>query len=464
MLYNCVVLSESATVDTLGNLKGPQRYKKAIEVHLANIYTAAKLVDHPTIPLNSATLREKIMRPIDANEYGPLSPLTPAEKKVEEYLDRQGIAVNLRDIVTRYSDAPYGWNEACTIYVVNELVRRHKRDYTFNNAPNVERDTVATNIMSNQNKFMVCPAKAISPALINDFVTAWQDIFITKELTASLDSAELFKRAKEMLDKYVDNANKDARQISRYPFATILEDVVNELSQWKLERDPEKFFNLVISRREVGKGLMDKRKEIRAFIDDQLSKYKTYWDFVDMNRDNWEFLPDDQDEVKNMVAIQHDDYPIGKIPTYRKLYDSLNRKLNAVKEELRGKIRKAYEDTFEQLSQFAAEEGVPYTPNKDIIDSKTLSSNLATLKNNINTDDFYTSQAAVILSSKPKPTPDPSDPSDPAKSKPKAPKNVSISTRSLKTLKSPADVDEYLDGIRKQLLDEIEKHKEIIII
>ena len=464
MLDNCVVLSESASVDTLGNLKGPQRYKKAIEVHLSNIYTAAKLVEHPTYPKDSATLREKILRPIDANEYGPLSPLSPAEKKIEEYLDRQGIAVNLRDIVVRYSDAPYGWNEACTIYVVNELVRRHKRDYTFNNAPNVERDTVASNIMNNQNKFMVCPAKAISAALINDFVTAWQDIFNSRELTASLDSAELFKRAKDMLDKYIENANKDERQISRYPFASILVDVVNELSQWKLERDPEKFFNLVISRRDVGKSLMDKRKEIRTFIDDQLTKYKTYWDFVDANRDNWEFLPNDQEEVKNMVAIQHDDYPIGKIPTYKKLYDSLNKKLNAVKEELRGKIRKAYEDTFSQLEQFAAEEGVPYTPKKDIIDSKTLSSNLAVLKNNINTDDFYTSQAAVILSAKPKPKPKPNDQDDRDEHKDNAPKDVRLNTRSIKTLKSAADVDEYLDGIRKQLMDEIEKHKEIIII
>ena len=165
-----------------------------------------------------------------------------------------------------------------------------------------------------------------------------------------------------------------------------------------------------------------------------------------------------------MVAIQHDDYPIGKIPTYKKLYDSLNKKLNAVKEELRGKIRKAYEDTFSQLEQFAAEEGVPYTPKKDIIDSKTLSSNLAVLKNNINTDDFYTSQAAVILSAKPKPKPKPNDQDDRDEHKDNAPKDVRINTRSIKTLKSAADVDEYLDGIRKQLMDEIEKHKEIIII
>ena len=70
----------------------------------------------------------------------------------------------------------------------------------------------------------------------------------------------------------------------------------------------------------------------------------------------------------------------------------------------------------------------------------------------------------MILSAKPKPKPKPNDQDDRDEHKDNAPKDVRLNTRSIKTLKSAADVDEYLDGIRKQLMDEIEKHKEIIII
>ena len=42
--------------------------------------------------------------------------LTDAEHEVEIYLNKQFMEVNVADVLTKFSKAPYGWDNICTLY------------------------------------------------------------------------------------------------------------------------------------------------------------------------------------------------------------------------------------------------------------------------------------------------------------------------------------------------------------
>lgn len=470
---SCPVISGLNILEDLGSGKGQDRYKQVLNRHFANLYPQARLVDSTDMPRNSEELKSKIQRKVEIGDYNELNnTLTEAERQVENYLNRQVNDVNLKDIVTRYAAAPYGWNEICTIYIVNELVRRHLRDFSYNNNPNVERSIVANNILRDQAKFAVRPAQKISQDLINRFVESWKDIFGTVSISSGIDSNELFNQCKTKLAENIQNTENDCKRIARYPFVTVLNDTISELSRWNSEREPKKFFEQIINARQSAKALIDKRKMIGEFITDQLAKYKIICDFVDDNRDNWLFLPEScADTVKSLKSIINEPWPIDKMVPYNKMMRELNAHLEEVKKIKILEIERIYNDIFDQLEKFATSKNVDRNSfaKRDIsIMQKKNSSNILMLENNINTsNDFYNEQLDIII----KHIPIPHIPKDKPESKDtkneieivKQTRNVKLNIQTFEPLKSEAEIDEYLQGLKKQLMKFIDNNYEIMV-
>ena len=470
---SCPVISGLNILEDLGSGKGPDRYKQVLNRHFANLYPQARLVDSTDMPRNSEELKSKIQRKVEIGDYNELNnTLTEAERQVENYLNRQVNDVNLKDIVTRYAAAPYGWNEICTIYIVNELVRRHLRDFSYNNNPNVERSIVANNILRDQAKFAVRPAQKISQDLINRFVESWKDIFGTVSISSGIDSNELFNQCKTKLAENIQNTENDCKRIARYPFVTVLNDTISELSRWNSEREPKKFFEQIINARQSAKALIDKRKMIGEFITDQLAKYKIICDFVDDNRDNWLFLPEScADTVKSLKSIINEPWPIDKMVPYNKMMRELNAHLEEVKKIKILEIERIYNDIFDRLEKFATSKNVDRNSfaKRDIsIMQKKNSSNILMLENNINTsNDFYNEQLDIII----KHIPIPHIPKDKPESKDtkneieivKQTRNVKLNIQTFEPLKSEAEIDEYLQGLKKQLMKFIDNNYEVMV-
>lgn len=470
---SCPVISGLNILEDLGSGKGPDRYKQVLNRHFANLYPQARLVDSTDMPRNSEELKSKIQRKVEIGDYNELNnTLTEAERQVENYLNRQVNDVNLKDIVTRYAAAPYGWNEICTIYIVNELVRRHLRDFSYNNNPNVERSIIANNILRDQAKFAVRPAQKISQDLINRFVESWKDIFGTVSISSGIDSNELFNQCKTKLAENIQNTENDCKRIARYPFVTVLNDTISELSRWNSEREPKKFFEQIINARQSAKALIDKRKMIGEFITDQLAKYKIICDFVDDNRDNWLFLPEScADTVKSLKSIINEPWPIDKMVPYNKMMRELNAHLEEVKKIKILEIERIYNDIFDRLEKFATSKNVDRNSfaKRDIsIMQKKNSSNILMLENNINTsNDFYNEQLDIII----KHIPIPHIPKDKPESKDtkneieivKQTRNVKLNIQTFEPLKSEAEIDEYLQGLKKQLMKFIDNNYEVMV-
>lgn len=466
ILDTCPIISGLSVIDEaeLGQKHGNDRYRVAMDKHLSSIYTKANLVDYPSMPRTTEQLKKAILRNVNPGDYdGMNSVLTDAEHEVEIYLNKQFAEVNVSDVLAKFAKAPYGWDNICTLYIINELVRRHNRDYSYANNPNVETSTVANRIVSESNKFTLRQAKVISPQVIQNFIAAWKDIFGISAVPTSTDSTQLFRACRDIesdhsLAKFIKGYKDIEQQIAGYQFCQPIREAIDLFESWLNERDPLKFFNLVIAAKDEAKVLIDKCKEVVQFTHDQLDTYKQLIQFQDGNQYNFPFVPMEmQGAVTDFCKLKNDPWPISGLRGYIKLQRQLSGILNSVRDDLRSQVRDAYTDTFRQLRHICEKNNVDVNilAKEDVtIHLKTSPSNILQLKNNLSTDEFYQEQVVKILAA----TKD--DDNDDEKKV----KNITLNTKTSHPLETTADIDDYLSRLRTQLMKAIENGDSVMVV
>lgn len=465
ILDTCPIVSGLSVIDEaeLGQKRGNDRYRVAMDKHLSSIYTKANLVDYPSMPRTTEQLKKAILRNVNPGDYdGMNAVLTDAEHEVEIYLNKQFAEVNVSDVLAKFAKTPYGWDNICTLYIINELVRRHNRDYSYANNPNVETSTVANRIVSESNKFTLRQAKVISPQIIQNFIAAWKEIFGISAVPSSTDSTQLFRACRDIesvhsLAKFIKGYKDIEQQIAGYQFCQPIREAIELFESWLNERDPLKFFNLVIAAKDEAKVLIDKCKEVVQFTHDQLDTYKQLIQFQDDNQYNFPFVPMEmQGAVTDFNKLKNDPWPISGLRGYIKLQRQLSGIMDGVREELREKIKAAYNDMFDYLKQVADKQHVPESVLSDretVIRVKTTPTNILVLQNNANTDTFYQEQVDKIMSYNP-----PLPPGGEGDGKPEPPKTpdkrirkASLQTKTKLPITNAEDIERYLEGLRQQL-------------
>ena len=447
LLNKCEVLSGNATLQVAG--EGAARYKQALELHFANVYTHARMAVGSNIPTSIDELRNSIMRPVNPEEYGPLNPMTPAEQELEQHIRSQFGTVFVSEIVRMFGSRPYGWSDYATLYFLNELRRRGRWTFKYNNDANIDSKIVAANIVKEQNKFTVVAATTISQELINKFVESWKYALNIASAPASYDSGELFRLCKDTAhgEKHVSigsilRSYSDIRkEIASYPFVTVIDQAIDLLERWGAERDHKKFFELVIEECEQGKAIFDRCKTVISFTKDLIAPYQKMRAFVEKNRDNFTFLAN-QEKVNALCAIITDEWPMQNMKTYRLLSQELTKALEGVKSEKRNEIVKHYQIVFDDLRHMCAEAAVEYKINEQqVIQQMTDSENLYVLNNNLNTSDYRAEQVQEIMKR-----------TSPSTSTGRV-RMVSLHTGSTTPLNTEADVDAYLAKLKIQLMN-----------
>ena len=465
ILDTCPIISGLSVIDEaeLGQKRGNDRYRVAMDKHLSGIYTKANLVDYPSMPRTTEQLKKAILRNVNPGDYeGMNAVLTDAEHEVEIYLNKQFAEVNVSDVLAKFAKAPYGWDNICTLYIINELVRRHNRDYSYANNPNVETSTVANRIVSESNKFTLRQAKVISPQVIQNFIASWKEIFGISAVPSSTDSTQLFRACRDIesdrsLAKFIKGYKDIEQQIAGYQFCQPIREAIDLFESWLNERDPLKFFNLVIAAKDEAKVLIDKCKEVVQFTHDQLDTYKQLIQFQDNNQYNFPFVPMEmQGAVTDFSKLKDDPWPISGLRGYIKLQRQLSGILDGVRNELREKIKAAYNEIFDYLKQVAEKQHVPESVLSDretVIRVKTTPTNILVLQNNANTDTFYQEQVDKIMSYNP-----PLPPGGEGDGKPEPPKTpdkrirkAALQTKTKLPITNAEDIERYLEGLRQQL-------------
>ena len=476
ILDTCPIISGLSVIDDteLGQKRGNDRYRIAMDKHLSGIYTRAGLVDNASMPRTTEQLKKAILRNINPGDYeGINATLTDAEHEVEIYLNKQFAEVNVADVLAKFSKAPFGWDNICTLYIINELVRRHNRDYSYSNNPHVETSTVASHIVSEANKFTLRQAQVISPQVIQNFIGAWKEVFGISAVPSTTDSTQLFRMCRDMdsdrsLARFIKGYKDIEQQIVGYQFCQPIREAIELFESWLTERDPLKFFNRVINTKDEAKALIDKCKEVVQFTHDQFDTYKQLILFQEENQYNFPFVPMEmQDAVTAFCKLKDDPWPISGLRSYIKLQRQLSGALDEVRNVLREKIRNAYNEQFDYLCQVAEKQHVPTTvlaDRENTIRVKTTPCNILVLQNNINTDAFYQEQIERIMSySQPTPPSEEGGGTQPPVKPTKRIRQASLQTKTKLPITNAADIDHYLEGLREQLLKLLADHDGVMI-
>lgn len=318
--------------------------------------------------------------------------------------------------------------------------------------------------MNESNKFTLRQAQVVSPQVIQNFIAAWKEIFGISSAPSTTDSTQLFRACRDMesersLARLVKGYKDIEQQIITYPFAGPIRQAVELFESWLDERDPLKFFNLLIASKDKAKTLTDKCKEVVQFTHDQLSTYKQLIQFADDNVYNFPFIPmEQQGAVDEFCKVKDDPWPIGKtFRNYIKLMNQLSGILDDARNRLREKIKVAYNDMFDYLKQVAEQQHVPVSVLSDreaTIQLKTSPTNILVLQNNVNTDAFYQEQVERIMSYIPTTSPE----------QEKRIRQASLQTKTKLPITNAEDIEHYLDGLRQQLERLLVDHDGVMII
>lgn len=289
-----------------------------------------------------------------------------------------------------------------------------------------------------------------------------------------------FRSCKETNDSALNSLLKNYRElyhtINGYAFAKVIDEAISLMEQWLTIRDPKEFFQTIIDADESAAVLFDKCKTVRQFVDDQYEMFKKITKFLDAHRDNFAFLPDDQTEALNRLkAITVDEEPWDRMPAYNKMMRNLNGKLNECKDALIATIKANYNKAFDELEEYARSVNVSrdkFAQRDATIMLKTSTNNLYALQANANVMEFYEEQTGRINAAIPQ-KPQPTKTYGPSKTgnggnvqEPPAPrmrKVVHLDTHCNTPLRTEADIDRYLQGLKDKLMKYIGGDNDIII-
>lgn len=489
IIDGAIIISGQTQLTGMTN-RGKDRFDSAILSHLGNLYPYAKDAHSNGLPSTNAELTDAIRRPIGEEEYNVANPMSLPEEKLDEYLSRMTMTTrDVAKIVTAFDAAPYGWAKVPTIYFLNELVRRRKWAFSFNNVKNVLPNIVAQNIMSSTSSFTIESADVIPAELVRQFTAAWDDIFGNAGSQHKSDAFELFDKCKSALsDGYIRNNRTLYHQIESYPFKTSLYSLIEKQETWAAKRDAVKFFTAVIADREEAKALADKRKQLSSFYESFVKDrggYVTMLEFIRGNEENFNHLTgDDKTNANNLKALLTDEWPIDSMRAYNKLKTAVETALKTLRDDYIQKVKDAYTKAYEELKNLASNEGVDTAiieTAEHAASSKITTSNLDSLKSNVNTDQYYQINVDKISSEKArKAAAKPGFGSGTSSAvsgyggqsgnsgvtvfqQPKS-RTLRLSTRTTRILRNSADVDAYLENLKSQIMCHIDNNEEVTIL
>lgn len=477
ILDSCPVIAGKQVLSSaeLGAVKGRERYRRAMELHLSKLYECARMVDNAQTPKTPGDLSSKILRPAEANLVD--MPLTLAEAKVKDYLERQINNVTVADVVKFFAKHPYGWSEIACIYVINELVRRHMYSFCYNNNPNISREDVANNIVRDASRFTIEKAKLIPQAILNDFISAWKQIFNVVTVAGGNDETELFRGCQEKENSALNALLKTYREmytkITLYPFAPVIKKAIELMEEWKSIREHKAFFEVVIASKDEASKLFDECKNIRQFVDEQFDNYEKIIRFLSDNNDNFNFLSDSaRTSLGSLEKIKEDEQPWRSLPPYLKMMKNIDSEIQECRIGFVESIKEKYNKLFDEIDAYAASVHVGkdrYDKRDIVIFQKTNTSNLYALKANLDPGDFYERMlekinAAIPPQETPSSVDEPDVATGPVATTPQRRRRViRLSTHTTSPLKSEADVDAYLASLKQEIMAALNDNEDLII-
>ena len=447
---------------------GAERYKNALTRHINEIYRHANLV--AGLPATQSDVVQKARIKVKPETY-KLTPLSEAEQKISSHIVQNGNAILLGDLINKFKVAPYGWKDVTIIYIVTELWKRRLFDFSYNNQPRYPLEDFLSKAFTRpeQQRLSITAMEDIPQESINKGVAAWNEIF-NKHLPVTTDGNALYDELVAKLTQERDRWNNEITRIRSYPFVESVELFVQKLEKLKEIRDPERLFEKLHAGKAELKELSDQCKAIEDFVKTHMDSYVKIVNFISTEKDNLQNLPqEEQEKVKMLREYIDKTNPYTNFRIIKKVYEELRSLINAEIKTFREKTENRYTELFDILKNIAAENKVEYNVFADpeyTINRKTKHHSISQFKLELESADrFFEEQREKILQEANRKQQEEQKIKGGEEGKPyeeKKPVNYKIQKPN-KVLASREDVNEYIDGIKRELLEIIDNNKTIII-
>lgn len=288
--------------------------------------------------------------------------LTPAEEKVNNFIDRNGGEVTVTDLMAQFSKEPFGWTEYAILDVLVHLHRKKKREFKYANEPRYSPGNFANRALTaaTRGACVVTTGEAIPMALLSDMRAAYSAIFNGTRVEESTDGTEQFNLLRAALDRQVSHLASFETDHRDYPWASVFQTAKNLLDGWARLRDPKAMFEVVINGEEAGKEAMDAVEAIKGF--GHLAKYREIQRFMQSRAGDLQTLDaDSESKVEQVKAFLASTDPASGMRVanqqYEELKTALSERLMALKEE----VKAAYEQVFTEITHEVEQRGVQVT-------------------------------------------------------------------------------------------------------
>lgn len=438
--------------DQINGTSPSERVKNLIEHHLGNIYKFHKLSD--------GYARNQIeLKAAAANTQTEMPHLTPAEQSVNDFITTNNNQITITDLIKQYGDAPFGWRFEAVLEVALKLVKKKKREFKYKGAPRypivdfINKAVSTTERMSCE----IVTGEDIDQALLDDVVSTFKYIF-NENITTSSDGNEMFEILSNVLSAKMRRIQPfEADYFGKYPFGGSFQKSIQQLSTWTTIRDPKRLFQDFIESKDFAKELFDIEKGIEDFINNNFKDYSTLTLFCENNKENFkEFSAENQAKSKIITDFLLLEDPRKDFRHAKKAYEELSQALKDLTTELKKEVKSIYISIFDELELEAVKLNVSNSvfENRDtVLNAIDTINSISQLKNKkLSASNFKSDQLEKIIAAIPVPPGGSGSTS--------APYHI---TKGVSTISNEAEMEDFLQKIKADMLKLLNDNKTIIL-
>lgn len=447
-------ISQQSVVDSdqIHGSTAIERLSNLIDKHLSGIYKNHKLsIEYAR---NTAELKKSA-----ANKQILLPHLSPAETLVNDFISQYNNQITLYDLIQHFEKEPFGWRHEALIDILVHLVKKKKREFKYKRIERFPIIDFVNKAISTAERMSceVVTGEDIDQSVLDNVVKAFKYIF-NENLTSSTDGTEQFNLLQAALERMRDRyLPLDRDYHGRYPFGNCFQLAVQQISLWMSIRDPKKLFSDLIDGQLNYKELFDTAKGIDDFASRGLRDYDSLKDFYSNNKENFkELSAENQQKAAEIDAFLRLEDPRKEFRHARKAKEELDQALKTLITNLKVTVEKIYRDIYVELEAEADKRGVGHSTFADkeyTLTGIQRNNSINRLKSTaLNAQNFKASELKIIIAAT----------ATPAGGLANEPETYYVSTKA-STISTEAELDAYLQEVRKEMLALLNNNKTIIL-
>lgn len=346
----------------------PDRLKNAITKHLERVYHKNQLAQ--SYVKSQQELRDLMKRGVQAS-----FDLDSVETEVNDFITLRGDEVSVDDLIKHFEKEPFGWKFEAVLQAIWQLEAKKKREFVYHNTPRYPAKDFIEQAMktSERVKCIVRAGEEIPQSELDEVQDHFKAIF-NKELTKSTNGNELFDYLKKEIQHFYHSFEKEEDTFyGSYPFGNAFHYLRKKLDDLQSARDPKSLFRRLRDHKQELKQAFDLAKGMSDIMSRAKPEYDAIRDFYKNNQENIRELGVDSIERAEKIGeflLSEDPRQELRhiIKAYKELKEDLKSHLDQVREQVLTDYNRIFDELEEEAEKFQVSESNVYASREATLD------------------------------------------------------------------------------------------------